>query len=148
MFEAYKNSYVIRTNVNIIISSFIAIFIAAYPVNLTYYITFSNKIITICAFLIDAIIDTLIFSLLFMITSGTSLSINKRGARPISQIESQQKVGLIMTGLFFLIAMFLHYILMEAYIERTTAFIVGYLASLAICRSIHTLYGLRNGLFD
>jgi hypothetical protein len=102
----------------------------------------------ICAFLIDAVIDTLIFSLLFAITSNTRSLLNKKGSQPIAKLEKIQKIGLIMTGLFFLLAMFIHYLLMEMYIERTTAFLVAYLCSLAINRAIHTIYGLKTGLFD
>jgi len=59
-----------------------------------------------------------------------------------------QKQRIVLTGIFFIFATGGHFILINLGILKTPAYIISYISSIFITRIIHTLYGLKTGLFD
>lgn len=142
MIRHYKKR-IVNINSNIIIASLTSIFLAAYPVSLTKTFIDSMVGLLLSAFLIDAIIDLGIFGTLHYVSNYTKKNRKKFG-RDLFTIQIHRA---ILSIIFFLIAVGLDFVLMVNGIERTASFVISYTIALIITRSIHTIYGLRKGIF-
>ena len=144
MIGFYKRHRVININVNIILASLLAILISSYVVDLTYGLFESMLAIVMSAYLIDASIDFVIFVILH------ALSNNGNELKPlVADIGKIQSHRIVLAAIFFLIAISLDYVFMSLLgLERAYSFIFAYTFALLVTRVIHTVYGLKTGLFD
>ncbi len=148
LFEIYKKKRIVNINVNIIIASLVSIVLSLYPVYLTKMISNSAGAIALISFGIDALIDGGIFIILHgflnkkqIINGGISSSLK----RDIFRIQAER---MVLSVFYFVFAVGGHYILIMNGLGRTAAFALSYIFALALSRYIHTLYGLRFGLFE
>jgi hypothetical protein len=144
MIGFYKRHRVININVNIVLASLLSILISSYIVDLTYGFFESMLVIVLSAYFIDSLIDFAIFAALHGIVN------NGNGFRPlIMDIGKIQAHRIALAVIFFLIATGLDYVFMGFFgIERAYSFIFAYTFALLVTRVVHTIYGLKTGLFS
>ncbi len=143
MIGFYKKRAV-NINVNIILASLLSILISSYIVDATYYMFSSMLSIVLVAYFIDAVADFIIFSILHGIVNNGS------GFKPfILDVGKIQSHRIVLAVIFFLIATSFDYAFMSLIgIGRTYSFILAYTLALIVTRVIHTIYGIKTGLFD
>jgi len=143
MISKYKKYRIIHINVNIIIASVVSILLAAYPVYLTEMFTNDLILIAVISFLIDGIIDFGIFSFLHLLVS---FHLPKwMLVKDLIQIQGHR---IILSIVYFFVAVCSHIFLMMHGFERVFAFLLSYIFALIVTRTIHTVYGLKSGLFN
>ena len=135
---------IININLNITIASLLSTIVAVYPIKYVANLSDSMTFIVFSAFAIDSILDGIIFSILHLISNK-----NKKLKHYITDINQIQTQRIILSVIYFIFAVGLDYILMIKFdISRTTSFVFAYVFALIVTRTIHTLYGLKTGLFE
>lgn len=143
----YLRKRIITINLSIILASLISILIAAYPVYLTKMFTNNEIIIVLFSFFIDAIIDFFIF-FIFHLTFHVHLKNEKNFFNYFLKDTGKIQIQRIFLSIFFFIfSVGGHYSLLMFGFERTISFIISYLFALVLTRIIHTIYGIKTGLF-
>lgn len=144
----YARSRIVHINLNACISGIVSLVISAQIVYTSNFFLNNPWGIVIFAYLVDGIVDFLVFGglhlVLYHIRSGVwSYSTNL--AKDLSILQTQR----IMFSWVTLIASGgLHYVLIEAGMGRTRAFIIAYAIGLLVTRTVHTVYGLKRGVFN
>ncbi len=136
---------IININFNIFLASAVATLLAAYPVMVVSRMNHSIAFILLSAFFIDALIDGLLFW-------GLHWYANYRNSqlqlffRDYGLLQGHR---VFLAFLFFILATSTDYSLMVLFgFERAASFIFSYLTALIITRIVHTIYGLKTGLFE
>jgi len=133
----------VNINLNIVIASLASIALAAYPVKLAAGISDNVLFILLSAFLIDAIFDFTIFSILHVL-----LNFKNGFIFLVKDIGTIQIHRIVLSVLFFIISVGTDFVLMQFFgIERAASFVVAYVFALIITRTVHTVYGIKSGLF-
>jgi len=110
-------------------------------------LTDSNLLIVLLSFFIDAIIDVFVFISLHLYVHKHHFDRMKPSKKILEDIFKIQGQRIILSGIYFIIAGGLHFLFLILGLERTIAFLISYLFALIITRSVHTIYGLKVGLF-
>lgn len=128
---------------NIFLAGVCSTLLSTYPVYLTGMITTIPWIIALLSFAIDGIIDFALFGLLH-------LWANNHHERRVflNDLFRLQGQRMVLAVLFFGIATGGHLFLMMEGLTRTTAFVLAYVGALVITRVVHTVYGIKTGLFE
>lgn len=147
MWQAYKRSRLIHINVNITVAALSALAISSIFVYLTRYITNHAFVIVILSYVVDGIIDIGIFALLHAALYHHWLkdrSFTKMLAQDLALIQAHR---LILSIVVTVISIGGHYLLLKQGVARVPAFLIAYVTAIAAARTIHTIYGLKTGLF-
>lgn len=139
--KVYKKR-IVNINFNITLASLIATLLAAYPVML-FASHGSMTFMLLSAFMIDAILDGAIFTILHKIANN-----HKNHKQFILDTGKIQFQRVILSIIFFVVAITLDYSLMHyLQFQRASSFLMSYTLALIVTRSMHTIYGLKTGLF-
>lgn len=148
MLEKYKRNRLININGNVIIASLIGTALAIYPVHLTKMITNSDWLIVLLSFFIDGTLDVIIFISLHIFIHKSHVAGFKPSKIILKDILKIQSQRIVLSIFYLIFAVGGHYLLLQFDFERTIAFLIAYLGALIISRILHTIYGLRTGLFE
>ena len=143
----YVRNRLVHINVNAIIAGIASLLISANFVYLTYGMTDNPLAIVLFSYVIDGIVDFLVFAGLHVMLYHARFkfwSFSHKLAKDLIALQSQRLVFTIVT---FIVAVGSHLALMELGFGRTRAFIIAYALALLATRTTHTLYGLKRGLF-
>ena len=144
----YARSRVFHINLNAIISGIVSLIISAQIVYTTNYFIRAQWAVVLFSYVVDGLIDFLVFAglhmVLYHVRSG-AWSFSPHLAKDIMALQSQRWV---LTVAGFIVSAGLHYLLIDIGFGRTRGFIIAYAVSLLIMRTVHTVYGLRKGVFE
>ena len=143
----YSDNRAVHINVNALIAGIVSLLISANFVYFSYYITDNPLIIALFSYVIDGIVDFLVFAGLHLMLYHARFkfwSFSHKLAKDLIALQSQRLVFTIVT---FIVAVGSHLALMELGFGRTRAFVIAYALALLATRTTHTLYGLKKGLF-
>ncbi|MEK6859169.1 MAG: PGPGW domain-containing protein [Nanoarchaeota archaeon] len=146
--SVYARSRIFHINLNAIISGIVSLIISAQIVYTTNYFIRAQWAVVLFSYVVDGLIDFLVFAglhvVLYHVRSG-AWSFSPHLAKDLMKLQSQRWV---LTAVGFIASAGLHYLLMNLGFGRTRGFIIAYAISLLIMRTLHTFYGLRNGVFE
>ncbi len=148
MLSKYRRNRLVNINTNVVIASVLGTALAAFPVHLTKMITHSELAIVAISFFIDGIFDVVIFMGLHILIHKEHIKGLKPSRAIIDDLLKIQSQRVVLSVIYLVFAIGGHYILLIFGVERTIAFIASYLGALVVSRSVHTLYGLKTGLFE
>jgi hypothetical protein len=147
--EQYITFRVININVNILLAGLISLALAGPFVRLTTFYLHSDRAIALFSFVLDGIFD---FAAFISLHGAVYLALKHRKkieSRPffkdIAEIQSHR---IILSVVFFVLAVGGHLFWMHHGLERTHAFMISYGTALILVRVLHTRYGVNSGLFD
>ncbi len=154
-FKFYQRHKILNINVNVILSGFIAISVAKFPVmKVTAWISADHAFMkTVAAAAIDGVADVIIYYVLHYIAN------HWRPFRPKNELEQPDDPGLFfrnatlvqferfaLTPVYYVIAMGLMYLLIKGQrMSDSWAFVVGFGVAIVVTRILHTLWMLHRG---
>jgi hypothetical protein len=146
-FQAYFRNRIVHINVNAVISGLLSLVISVYFVELTRHVTNDPFSIIVFSYAIDGTIDFLIFAILHVMIYK-HLIVNRKLATVLARdIALLQTHRLAFTIVTFVVGGGIQLLLILAGFHRTSSFVIGYLFGIAANRTVHTLYGLKKGIF-
>lgn len=144
----YARSRIVHINLNACISGIISLLISAQIVYTSNFFIENPWLVVLFSYIVDGVIDFLIFGglhlVLYHVRSGV-WSFSENLAKDLRVLQTQR---LTLTLVTLVVSGGMHYILMEAGMGRTRAFIIAYALGLLATRTVHTLYGLKKGVFE
>lgn len=147
--KQYTRSRIVSINGNQIIASVCSTLILAYPIGVLSMMMGTHFMdIVLLSYILDACLDFGIFAVLHSLSHKDQIHrfIPSRALR--RDLIRLQVHRIILAIIFFGVATSSHYwLLMQGY-AGGKAFVISYLGSLVFTRIIHTLYGLKSGLFE
>ena len=146
--HAYRAHRIINININILLASTLSTLLAAYPVYWMSTLLDSYRGIVVFSFAVDSVMDAFLFSALHLLVHRAHLLNKPARYRLYKDLFTIHQHRGILSVVFFAMATSAHYFLMEpGGLAATPSFILAYLSSLLVTRTLHTLYGIRTGLF-
>jgi len=155
LFKLYQRHKILNINVNVILSGFLAIAVAKFPVmRITAWISADHAFMkTVAAALIDGVADVIIYYALHYVAN------HWRPFRPKSERDQPDEPGLFvrnatlvqferfaLTPVYYLIAMGLMYSLIKwSDVADSWAFVIGFGVAIIVTRIMHTLWMVRQG---
>ena len=143
----YRTHRLIHINVNAVIAGIISILLSIPLVHLTTFITHNKFLIALLAYGIDGAIDSAIFATLHLILYSRGLrkfNLAKTLGKDLLLLQTHRTILALGT---LSISFVLHLILLYFGMGRSLSFIIAYSVGLISTRIIHSIYGLRTGLF-
>lgn len=164
LFKLYQRKKIVNINVNIIVAGLAAIAISAWPVQLTVHFIqnrlgwHATWIETVVAMMIDGVVDVAIYFGLHWIAN------HWRPLRPLSPEDETdrhadkgsfwrtatfvQAERYLLSPIFYLVAMGGMWLLRDnTDLAVKWAFMISFTIAIITTRVIHTIWGLRTGLF-
>ena len=156
LFKFYQRHKILNINVNVVLSGFLAIAVAKYPVAVVTGWMDEGYAFwkTVAAAIIDGIADVIIYYVLHYLAN------HWRPFRPKNELDQPDEPGLFfrnatlvqferlaLTPVYYLIAMGLMYGLIKARaMPDSWAFVTGFGVAIVVTRIIHTVWMLRQGV--
>jgi len=165
LFDLYQRKRIININANIITSGLLAIVLSKYPVLWVgrFIGTDHPMRITIAAGVIDMIVDVFMYYALHWMAnhwkpSWKKNAPNKNAPQPGSKADTMtfmrdasliQFERVLLSPLYYAVAMGLMYGLQTGttHMDHSWAFVIGFTSGIVVTRIVHTIWGLRTGLF-
>lgn len=147
MWNLYKRSRLIHINLNIAFAALAGIALSSVFVYLTHYVTNDTRAIVILSYLFDGFLDIAIFATLHFALYHRWLkhhAFAKMIAKDLILIQTHR---LILSIVVTTISLGGHWWLITQGLGRTRAFIIAYTLAVLTARVLHTIYGLKTGLF-
>jgi len=147
MFKAYREKRIVHINVNIILAGIFSTMLASYPVFVASSLIQNMWVFALVSFVIDGVIDFALFGLLHFFVYAFHLKKNLAVNIFFNDIVRIQKQRIILSVLFFVLAVSGHLVLLHLGFNQTGSYVVSYILSIFIIRIVHTYLGLKRGLF-
>ncbi len=146
MFNAYNKKRIIHINGNIIIASVVSTLIVALIIESAKSIMVSMSAVVGVTAVLDMILDAGIFFTLHYLSSnyGKAHIRNYFLAKDVVRIHGHR---IFLSPLFYFIAVSTQSGLLMMHAGYGTSVIWAYLIALVITRYVHTVYGIKTGLF-
>lgn len=144
----YARSRVFHINLNAIISGIISLIISAQIVYTSTFFIGNPWLVVLFSYAVDGIIDFLIFSGLHLVLYHARSGIWSFSDNLAKDLRVLQTQRLMFTAITLIVSGGMHYLLMGAGLGRTRAFIIAYALGLLATRTVHTMYGLKRGVFQ
>jgi len=134
----YKTSRVWNINANIVLADLLSTAITAAVMD-AEHARFATRLGVVGGTsLLDGAISLIVFVSLHRYTNAT------RGLGDLVRVQIHRWV---LSPLHYVIGASLQYLLLAAGVRVGVTVLVAYLTSVALMRTIHTIYGMRSGLF-
>ena len=134
----YRTSRVWNINANIVLADLLSTAATALVIDAVQTRLASRLHVVLATSLLDGVISLAVFASLHRYTNAG------RGFGDLFRVQVHRWV---LSPLHYVIGAGLQYLLLTAGIRVGVTVLVAYLSSVAIIRTIHTVYGRRSGLF-
>ena len=134
----YRTSRVWNINANIVLADLLSTAATALVIDAVQTRLASRLHVVLATSLLDGVISLAVFASLHRYTNAS------RGFGDLFRVQVHRWV---LSPLHYVIGAGLQYLLLTAGIRVGVTVLVAYLSSVAIIRTIHTVYGRRSGLF-
>ena len=134
----YRTSRVWNINANIVLADLVSTAVTALVIDAVQSRLTTRLAVVIATSLLDGAISLAVFASLHRYTNAG------RGFGDVFRVQIHRWV---LSPLHYVIGAGLQFVLLTAGIRVGVTVLVAYLTSVAIIRTIHTVYGQRSGLF-
>lgn len=135
----YRTSRVWNINANIVVADLLSTSATALVIDAVQSRLASRTEIVLATSLLDGALSLAVFASLHRYTNAG------RGLGDLVRVQIHRWV---LSPLHYVIGAAFQYVLLTAGVRVGVTVLVAYLSSMAIIRTIHTLYGRRSGLFQ
>jgi hypothetical protein len=143
----YQGRRVVHINVNIVLAGVVSLALTSGVLALSRAWIEGAAWVAVGTAVVDGVFDVAVFALLHWLASRRGWRFDAGRGSIVRDTARLQLHRFVLAPVFYLVSLGGHAGLMSSGLDRVPAAWIAYLGALLLTRTIHTVYGLRTGLF-
>ncbi len=146
LLQQYYNSRLLHINGNIVFAGLLSTLVVARFIDMLTSWTNTISYIVVLTAVIDAVLDVGIFSWFHRLSTTRATKRHKQ-RHFVTDVATIQFQRVILSPLYYVLAVTFQGMLLTQGMARAGSVVVAYIGALLLTRIVHTIWGLKTGLF-